>query len=508
MKRIIFILALACYSPFMVAQDLGDAVRYSSDQLNGTARYISMGGAFDALGGDMSAIGINPAGSAVFLTNQISFSLDVMGYKNDVDFGDGHNSYRNNIFSLNQGGVVFVFNNSEEDATVTRLTFGVNYSRDNSYKNRWTAIGRSDETISDMFLDYAQGMEIGFLTPQNGQTLTDKYSDLGSTADIRPPGSTNEKMQTAYLGYEGFLFDALDDSDEGNTAYTSNVSGNSFDHVYHHYERGLNGKLSFNAALAIQDRFYLGLNLNSHFLDYSRTTIMNEYIPDPSEINEINFLNYLQTKANGFSLQVGGIARISDMFRVSLAYDSPVWYNVYNEETNQILRTDSNLYGEAYVDPAVTNVYGDYRFRTPGKVSVGAAAVFGKSAILSAGYSYQDYSNIKYTSGGFNYLNNMIDHNLQAVSSYHVGGEYRIKNLSLRAGFRYEDSPYKDEKIVGDLKGYSAGIGYDFGGFKLDFAYDLAQRDYENPLLNTGFSERADVKNKLSHYVLTFVFPF
>ena len=45
------------------------------DNTVGSARFQSMGGAFGALGGDLSAININPAGSAVFIDNQYELSF-------------------------------------------------------------------------------------------------------------------------------------------------------------------------------------------------------------------------------------------------------------------------------------------------------------------------------------------------------------------------------------------------------------------------------------------------
>jgi hypothetical protein len=39
-------------------------LRYSQDNLNGTARFRAMG-AFGALGGDLSSLNVNPAGSAI-----------------------------------------------------------------------------------------------------------------------------------------------------------------------------------------------------------------------------------------------------------------------------------------------------------------------------------------------------------------------------------------------------------------------------------------------------------
>ena len=57
------------------AQNITDGLRYAEESLLGTARYTAMSGAFGALGGDFSAMAINPAGSAVFLNNSSSISL-------------------------------------------------------------------------------------------------------------------------------------------------------------------------------------------------------------------------------------------------------------------------------------------------------------------------------------------------------------------------------------------------------------------------------------------------
>jgi len=49
-----------------MAQTAYDAVRYAGDELNGTARFVGMGGAMGALGADISTIGTNPAGIGLF----------------------------------------------------------------------------------------------------------------------------------------------------------------------------------------------------------------------------------------------------------------------------------------------------------------------------------------------------------------------------------------------------------------------------------------------------------
>ena len=66
MKRIF--VSIFCFIAFQTinAQYVSDGLRYSSGETQGTARFKAMGGAFGALGGDISAISINPAGAAIF----------------------------------------------------------------------------------------------------------------------------------------------------------------------------------------------------------------------------------------------------------------------------------------------------------------------------------------------------------------------------------------------------------------------------------------------------------
>jgi len=47
---------------YSYAQTVAEGVRYSSYDYAGTARSVAVGGAFSALGADMSAISVNPAG--------------------------------------------------------------------------------------------------------------------------------------------------------------------------------------------------------------------------------------------------------------------------------------------------------------------------------------------------------------------------------------------------------------------------------------------------------------
>src|SRR5699024_1647806 len=159
----------------------------------------------------------------------------------------------NSNTDLSQAGIVFVFNNANESASVSRLSFGVSYNRAKSLKNRFSATGQNNNSVSDMFLDYAQGVPLDLFTPHSDDDLGSLYSYLGS-ANLP---FNNNHLQTAYLGYETFLFDPVDPDDiEGNEAYYSNVSGDHFDQNYQYLGRGAKSKLTFNGGLAINDNLY------------------------------------------------------------------------------------------------------------------------------------------------------------------------------------------------------------------------------------------------------------
>ena len=100
MRKINYILFLGFSLAAMgtQAQNYTDALRYSTEELTGTARFKAMSGAFGALGGDPSAININPAGSAIFNASEISFSLNNNSQKRDINFLDRSDKKNNNEF--------------------------------------------------------------------------------------------------------------------------------------------------------------------------------------------------------------------------------------------------------------------------------------------------------------------------------------------------------------------------------------------------------------------------
>ena len=66
----------------------------------------------------------------------------------------------------------------------------------------------------------------------------------------------------------------------------------------------------------------------------------------------------------------------------------------------------------------------------------------------------------------------MLANALKNTSTFKVGAEWRLDNVSLRGGYHFEESPYEDAINSDNIEGYSLGLGFKFGGnVKLDLAY-------------------------------------
>src|SRR5690606_16157035 len=150
-------------------------------------------------------------------------------------------------------------------------------------------------------------------------------------------------------------------------------------------------------------------NLNSHFINYSRTTSLyetnNNGTPavDNFLIRDIEFNNTLSTSGSGFSFQLGGILKLTNEFRLGLTYDSPTWYTI-SEETTQYLAAIRELDDSSRItsvaNPQIVNVYPNYRLQTPGKITGSLAYVFGTQGLISFDYSHKDYSATKFKPTG------------------------------------------------------------------------------------------------------------
>lgn len=501
MKRLLTFISLFLCA-FVSAQNINDVLKYGTENLQGTARFQSMGGAFGALGGDLSALNINPAGAAVFNNTLVTFSGTFFVTDNEANyFGTQRNSNIND-FNINQIGGVFVFNNTNSNSDWKKFSLAFNYDLAQNFDNSYLVQGRSNEGVDSYFLNFAQGTPLGSILLEEGELIENGYLDIGANGGFSD--------QQAFLGYYGGVIDPLDD-DPQTSDYISNASYTNVDQQLQRTNLGYNSKFTVNMASQYQDRLYLGASLNFHSVFNERVDRLTETGYDASsEIQRTTFDNLLVTRGNGFSFTMGAIAKLNDFVRLGGSYQSPTWYHL-NDDLSQRINSDLADEDIGFIDFNIINLFERYTIQTPSKLTGSMAVIFGKNGLLSFDYGYQDFSNSKLrpeSDPSFQTVNNEIANQLGSVSTFRVGGEYRIAQVSLRAGYRFEQSPYANTDTIGDLTSISGGIGYNFGGSRLDLSLNRIDQQVNEQLLDTGLITPATIDRIRTNTTLSYTINF
>ena len=106
--------------------------------------------------------------------------------------------------------------------------------------------------------------------------------------------------------------------------------------------------------------------------------------------------------------------------------------------------------------------------------------------------------------------NNFINDFVKNSSEARVGAEYRIDRFKVRAGYNYVASPYENinldvanennvvsntsltKTFMGDINRASFGLGYDFGGFYIDAAYQYQTQKYQQVIGGTDYIDNSN----------------
>jgi len=478
------------------SQTIDDIIRVSSYYNDGTARFNAMGGAFSSLGGDLSAISINPASSSIFTYNEfgITIGLDDNTIENNLN---GYLSKtKSSAETLNQLGAVWVFTNGK-----AKFSFAYNLQNVYSYSDDFSFSGNNSNSIDRYFLYYADGVPSDDLLIYPDETTQSVYQYLGENYGFGD--------QQAFLGYQGYV---INSSDNSNNTYKTNAIYNqvfqdiAIERIGNHYKHSLNIGGSYN------NHVFLGANLNFHGIEFQERKIFNESgYSNNSELRNVNFNEYYNSNGFGFSVQLGTIIKVRN-FRIGLSYQSPTWID-FEEENEQILETkvsSDNQIKTYSIDPKTVNIYDKYQLRLPSKSTIGFSQIFGQKGLISLDYEITKYNNAMFPDNDDNYLNELnyiIDDELYGTAqSIRLGGEYRIKNNSLRAGvFHYKGPENLNENKI---NGFSVGYGINFGASKFDISYVSQSSYFTNNLYPKGLTTFYSTDKSVNKIIASFHYNF
>ncbi|HBO05562.1 MULTISPECIES: outer membrane protein transport protein [Bacteroides] len=555
MKKIITLatLGLLAAAVPMSAQTVYDAAKITNKDLNGTARFVGMGGAMGALGGDISTIGTNPAGIGIYRSNDAMVSFGLSAYGTESNYmGYKMNSDKTRASFDNVG---FVLSSKIGNATALRyVNFGFNYHKAKSfYKNMSMSGNLGDYTQTDYMAAQAGGIK-----DWSGDIYTDPevgwLSALGYDSYLITDLIAHDGQGSVPSGYVPYIVNGTQVKNlDGNLVYrTPEEYGGMFwggNGNFRSEERGGIDQYDFNISFNINDRVYLGMTIGAYAIDYSKYTFYDE---DYGNGQGYNLQSWNKIHGSGFDVKFGAIVRPFEYspLRIGLAIHTPTYYNL-DYKTNARLESDVlndlDITNESGIGSGVIGQYnvdtydimkGDmvrqFRLQTPWTYNVSLGYTIGTALALGAEYEYQDYSSMKFKdqegySETFEYENSTTPM-MKGVSTIRLGAEYKvIPQFALRAGYNYtsaifnndayKDLPYNSIQTDTDfantkaLSNYTLGIGYRGSMFYADLAYKFSSyKEDFHPFINAymdgdqlviGSPEATKVKNTRSQVLLT-----
>lgn len=518
MKKIITLTAFSLLIAAGVgAQTVYDAANITSKDLNGTARFVGMGGAMGALGGDISTIGSNPAGIGIYRSNDIMTTFGLSAYGTESVFSG--NKFNSDKMRGSFDNIGVVFSSKIGNQTSLRyVNFGFNYKRAKSF-NRNMEMGGNIGAYSQSFQMAAQADGIDKPMWDNGNRYTNRdigwLSALGYDGYLINPQITTDKTDFPYLDKDGKpILDKDGNPQYVNYKFYQSIAGNNTDLNYRSEERGGIDQYDFNISFNLNDRVYLGATVGAYSVNYNKYTYHKEMFGDDQGYN---LQSWNKINGSGFDIKLGMIIRPFEFspLRIGLAVHTPTFYSL-ELATNARIETDVWDQGAGKILPHDIDTYKElnnkdmireFNLRTPWTYNVSLGYTVGKSLALGAEYEYQNYSKSKFLdpqgyADTFEYENSTMPM-LKGVNTFRIGAEYKvIPQFALRAGYNhssaaFHSNAFKDLPITSiqtdtdfansqSKNNYTLGVGYRGSLFYADLAYKYATYKEEFfPFVNT-----------------------
>lgn len=484
--RFFMILGALCLAPTLFAQNEVDALRYSTHNLYGTARFISMGGAFGALGGDLSSISINPAGLGIYRRSEFGLSLGFNSAQSSTVY-EGKTAM-NSDAGLGFGNIGMVGSYPTEDQLWPRVNFAVLYNKTADFNEQISIQGDvEDKTMLNLFVDQVTGIQ---------------EADLGNAFPF-----------SATLAYDAWL---INPTDSANGFYDHEIPWGQVSQTKTIERSGSMGETVIAGGFNYTDEVYVGLSLGFPSLSYTENSVYREWnLEDGFELDQWSFRDNLVVRGNGFNMKLGMIYKPTDWIRVGAALHSPNWMTVNESYDRNITSIFKN--GDTFdIDSPLGNY--QYRIKTPARLVGSLALIGGKLGLISADYEMVDYSGMKlrqsrtiFDEYDFSIENETISDIYKPTHNIRLGAEARVfSSLRLRAGAGYATTPFKDGIVESNSPTvtYSGGVGFRRNNFYVEAAFSTRVKTEDYYLYDPSEVSAAAISSTMSQGVVSVGFRY
>lgn len=523
------------------AQETYENAKLAGEDLNGTARYVGMGGAMEALGADISTIGSNPAGIGLFRHSNVSLSAGLLMQSDGKEFSNG----KKTNLSFDQIGGVYTTRTGQKSF----LNFGFNYHKSKNFDYILNAAGSLNGSSQNK-----QSYIKGILANENsGGFFVGKDKKGQNVGYVEAPSLNNPSPNVAstWSQIDYLYWNSLIPSSAGVFNYEK-ATGYTLDRAH----TGYIGNYDFAVSGNLNDRVYLGLTFGMKDVNYKG---YSEYRENLNNAGGVLVRDERKVTGSGFDITAGVIVRpvAESPFRIGAYVKSPTWYDLTTSNTTGLVYAQGTKNKESYI----SNSY-DFKMWTPWKFGFSLGHTIGNNIALGATYEYENYANInsRVNNGGYYdyyydqyYESSIPDKNMNAhtkevlkgVSTLKLGIEYKpVSNVALRMGYNYVGAKYasdrqKDPGLAsfgtayssttdytnwGEINRFTLGVGYQVKKFNIDLAYQYsAQKGSFAPFSNvkditytsgtttiteSNIASNTDVKNNRSQLLLTLGYRF
>ena len=538
MKKLALIILLTAMGALTVfGQGAYEAWQFSQNEYEGTARSVAMGNAFTALGGDLGAVSINPAGSAVAGYSQFSItpSITISSSTSEgvlppessfLPYFDKKFRSNHTTFGLPNIGFTFNFDTGRKSG-LKNFTLGFVANRSKSWCEDVYAEGTNYTTsfagaaafnatenmvyykdlMGDNAYDYSPWKDVaayqgGIISPFG----EDGYTYIGAT---EVPLKNGDVQQGGPL----------------RQTYGRSVDGDKYDYL-------------FNIGANISDFLYIGFNLGLSTIDYNmseyfREKALDEYdfsnnFIDDNGNEEETFFRELIHKYNYYASGSGVFGKLGIIvtpghgLRFGAAIQTPTATTI----TEQWRESAETSFTSSKFDCYSRSPLGEYTysFSSPFRANFGVAYTIAGMGLISADYELAAYGSMKYSIdrhemdyADIEYFEKVNDDIRQAYGTAHqfrLGAEFKpISTLAIRAGYnlmtsaqkKYFDADSneylkfsKEEMMAKNKHNLSIGFGYiSKKSFFTDIAcrYTFATNEYYMPYDDYQYTSNGTLLN-------------
>lgn len=449
MKRILTTTLAILMIAAAFGQGADDACLFSQTYYQGTAKALGMSNALGAVGGDMTAVCINPAGMGLYRSSELTASLSIMdNYQQSIYYGTSNGANKMRLSIPNVGWVNTKVRSNYRPLRATQ--FGIGLTRTNDYNIHSFANGlnpNTSKTNNSTFLSQIEG-----------------YHPDDLPSDVWPI-------------WETYLID--DHFDNAGYYYTSNVPEG---HVWQSQENTFKGRSeewSFSMSANYSERFFIGASLGITHIKREGTRVYAES-RDASEDTDFISWDYsedLSSNGIGCNAKLGFIYHANQWFRFGAAFHTPSIYAF--DESWQTMTKSQFITDGMHTNTSQESNY-EYTFISPLKWVGSMAFVIGRQGMVSFDAEYVNFGAARFKTvidDDYDYTptNNAISENYGKTFNFRLGSEWRLGTSYLRLGAAYYGSPFGFGQTGGSVKKASCGISLPMSEFStFDLAYELS----------------------------------